>query len=63
MKEITIPRPDDFHVHLRWGEMLLRVIRYTAGPFARALIMPNVGEDGIVDADPLLVQLMPQDPH
>lgn len=42
MKQIRIRRPDDFHVHLRQSEMLARVIRYTAGPYARALVMPNL---------------------
>ena len=41
---ITIRRPDDWHVHLRDGEMLKRVAPYTARQFARALIMPNLSE-------------------
>ena len=39
---ITIRRPDDWHVHLRDGEMLGRVARFTARQFARAIIMPNL---------------------
>ena len=39
---ITIRRPDDWHVHLRDGEMLARVAPYTARQFARAIIMPNL---------------------
>ena len=39
---ITIRRPDDWHVHLRDGEMLARVAPYTACHFARAIIMPNL---------------------
>jgi dihydroorotase len=39
---ITIPRPDDWHVHLRDGEMLDRVAPYTARQFGRAIVMPNL---------------------
>lgn len=39
---ITITQPDDWHVHVRDGEMLARVIPYTAAQFGRALIMPNL---------------------
>ncbi|MES2136285.1 MAG: dihydroorotase [Pseudomonadota bacterium] len=39
---LTIRRPDDWHVHLRDGEMLRRVARYTARQFARAIVMPNL---------------------
>ena len=39
---ITIRRPDDWHVHLRDGEMLDLVAPFTARQFARAIIMPNL---------------------
>ena len=39
---ITIRRPDDWHVHLRDGDMLAAVAPYTARQFARAIIMPNL---------------------
>ena len=39
---ITIRRPDDWHVHLRDGEMLAQVAPYTARQFARAIVMPNL---------------------
>lgn len=39
---ITIRRPDDWHVHLRDGDMLRAVAQYTARQFARAIIMPNL---------------------
>jgi dihydroorotase len=35
-------RPDDWHVHLRDGEMLKAVAGYTARQFARAIVMPNL---------------------
>ena len=39
---LTIPRPDDWHVHLRDGEMLRDVVGHTARQFARAIVMPNL---------------------
>jgi dihydroorotase len=39
---ITIRRPDDWHVHLRDGEMLELVAPFTARQFARAIVMPNL---------------------
>jgi dihydroorotase len=41
-QSLTIRRPDDWHVHLRDGEMLRTVAPYTARQFARAIIMPNL---------------------
>ena len=42
LQSITIRRPDDWHVHLRDGEMLGRVAPHTARQFARAIVMPNL---------------------
>lgn len=39
---ITIRRPDDWHVHLRDGDMLAGVLPYTSRVFARAIVMPNL---------------------
>ena len=39
---ITLIRPDDWHVHLRDGDMLRGVVNYTARQFGRAIIMPNL---------------------
>jgi dihydroorotase len=39
---LTIRRPDDWHVHLRDGDMLTRVAPHTARQFARAIVMPNL---------------------
>jgi dihydroorotase len=39
---LTIRRPDDWHVHLRDGEMLEGVVAHTARQFARAIVMPNL---------------------
>lgn len=42
MKEITIIRPDDWHLHLRDNEQMEAVVNDTARQFARAIIMPNL---------------------
>jgi dihydroorotase len=39
---ITLRRPDDWHVHLRDGELLEMVLPFTARQFARAIVMPNL---------------------
>jgi dihydroorotase len=41
-ERLTLRRPDDWHVHLRDGEMLKAVAPYTARQFARAIVMPNL---------------------
>jgi len=42
MQQLTITRPDDWHLHVRTGDMLKTVINHTAKQFARAIIMPNL---------------------
>ncbi len=39
---LTIRRPDDWHVHVRDGDVMRGVVPYTAHQFARAIIMPNL---------------------
>jgi dihydroorotase len=39
---LVIRRPDDWHVHLRDGDMLAAVVDATARQFARAIVMPNL---------------------
>lgn len=41
MTEITITKPDDFHAHLRQGELMKQLVKETAKSFARVLVMPN----------------------
>lgn len=41
-QKITLRRPDDWHLHLRDGEMLQSVLADTTRHFARAIIMPNL---------------------
>ena len=42
VESVTIRRPDDWHIHLRDGAMLRAVLPFTAGQFARGIIMPNL---------------------
>jgi dihydroorotase len=39
---IEIIRPDDWHLHVRDGDVLRDVIKHTASQFERAIIMPNL---------------------
>ena len=39
---LTITRPDDWHLHVRDGAALHTVVPHTAAQFARAIIMPNL---------------------
>ena len=39
---VTIPRPDDWHVHFRDGDPLASVVAATAAQFGRAIVMPNL---------------------
>jgi len=41
-QEVTIRRPDDWHLHLRDAEALASVVGHTARQFARAIVMPNL---------------------
>lgn len=42
MKELTIIKPDDFHCHLRQGELMKHLVKETAQYFNRVLVMPNL---------------------
>jgi dihydroorotase len=39
---LVIKRPDDWHLHLRDGEMLQAVLPFSAELYGRAIIMPNL---------------------
>ncbi len=41
MKTLELPMPDDFHVHLRQGDLLKGYARTVAREFGRILVMPN----------------------
>jgi dihydroorotase len=40
--QITITKPDDWHLHLRDGDAMKAVLPDTAQRFARAIVMPNL---------------------
>jgi dihydroorotase len=42
MNTITLTRPDDWHLHVRDGDVLSTVVPHTARQFGRAIIMPNL---------------------
>ena len=42
MDTLTLTCPDDWHLHLRDGDMLAAVLPDTARRFARAIVMPNL---------------------
>ena len=42
MRQITITRPDDWHIHLREGKTLSAVVAMTAQQMGRAIVMPNL---------------------
>src|SRR6478735_755665 len=42
MDQLTIKRPDDWHLHLRDGASMASVLADSARAFGRAIIMPNL---------------------
>ena len=42
MSDLVIPKPDDWHLHLRDGRAMTGVVGFTARQFGRALVMPNL---------------------
>lgn len=42
MTQLTLLRPDDWHLHLRDGAQLANLVPFTARQFARAVVMPNL---------------------
>lgn len=51
-EKLTIRRPDDWHVHLRDGDVMAGVLPYTTRQFTRAIVMPNLSPPvvGVPDA-------------
>ncbi|RVV99889.1 dihydroorotase [Mesobaculum littorinae] len=48
---LTLRRPDDWHLHLRDGEMMTAVTPHSARDFGRAIIMPNLVPPVVTAAD------------
>jgi len=42
IQTLTLTRPDDWHLHLRDGEVLHHLVAHTASTFRRAIVMPNL---------------------
>ena len=42
IQNLTITRPDDWHLHVRDGAAMQAVVPHTAAQFGRAVIMPNL---------------------
>jgi dihydroorotase len=42
IQQLTLTRPDDWHLHVRDGDALRTVVPHTAAQFGRAIIMPNL---------------------
>ncbi len=42
MQQLTLTRPDDWHLHLRDGALMQSVLPDSARQFARAIVMPNL---------------------
>ena len=42
MTRLTLTRPDDWHLHLRDGDVLKTILPDTARRFGRAIVMPNL---------------------
>ncbi|MGB1238172.1 MAG: dihydroorotase [Pseudomonadales bacterium] len=49
--QLTIAMPDDWHLHLRNGEVLQQVLPYTTAHFKRAIVMPNLQPPVVTSAD------------
>jgi len=51
LNELTLIRPDDWHLHLRDDAVLDAVLESTARDFARAIVMPNLVPPVVTRAD------------
>ena len=45
--KLTITQPDDWHLHVRDGDVLKDIVPFTSRCFARAIIMPNLNPPSI----------------
>ncbi len=62
---ITLTRPDDWHLHLRDGDMLKGILFETTRDFGRAIIMPNLVPPVVTSFDALqyrarIIDLLPE---
>lgn len=52
-RTLSLPTPDDLHLHLRDDAVLRAVLPHTARVFARAIVMPNLARPVVTTADAL----------
>ncbi len=50
---LVLPRPDDWHLHLRDGAGLVSLMKEWPGVAARAIVMPNLKPPVTTTADAL----------
>ncbi len=65
-QRITLRQPDDWHVHLRDGDALVRTVADSARSFGRAIVMPNLRPPVVTTQQALayrqrILQAMPPD--
>ena len=65
IKQISLLKPDDWHLHLRDGKILKGVLSHTANVFSRAIIMPNLNPpittiNQAIDYKKRIIQLIPK---
>ncbi len=65
LKEIQLRQPDDWHLHLRDGDLLNGVVGCTANVFRRAIIMPNLSPpittlEAAIDYKKRILESLPQ---
>ncbi|MCK4493706.1 MAG: dihydroorotase [Methylococcales bacterium] len=66
MKTLTLIQPDDWHLHLRNGDILKTVVAHSARQFKRAMVMPNLKSPVVSVEDALryraeILQALPKD--
>ncbi len=59
--ELTIRQPDDWHLHLRDGDMMNAVVGQSARHFKRAIVMPNLVPPVVTESDALAYRQRIQD--
>ncbi|SPQ98129.1 unnamed protein product (mitochondrion) [Plasmodiophora brassicae] len=47
MQQLSIRRPDDFHLHLRSGAALATTVKHAVRQCARAIVMPNLAPEPV----------------
>ena len=62
---VEIPRPDDWHVHLRDDDMLAAVVGYSASHYRYAMVMPNLRPpiSSLAQAEAYQKRILAQVPH